>query len=157
VDTVFLQASGGTYYEWQPANKVSNPGISNPYLSQNSGNQIYQVTVYSSRGCSSSKSILVKDFTYPARQFLVPNAFTPNNDGLNDCFGVAKWGGVVRNFKLNIYSRLGDLIFSTMNVFDCWDGKLKGIPQSSGTYIFLIEAETDCEKIQRSGTLVLIR
>lgn len=157
VDTVFLRASGGAYYEWQPANKVSNPGISNPYIAQNYGKQIFEVTVYSSRGCSSSKSILVNDFTYPARQFLVPNAFTPNNDGLNDCFGVIKWGGAVRNFRMNIYNRGGQMIFSSNEVSNCWDGKANGIPQPSGTYIYLIEASTDCESINRNGSFVLIR
>lgn len=157
VDTVFLRASGGTYYEWQPASKVSNPVISNPYLTQHSGNQIFEVTVYSSRGCSSSKSILVNDFTYPSQQFLVPNAFTPNNDGLNDCFGVTKWGGAVRNFRMNIYNRRGQLIFSSNEVANCWDGKANGVPQPSGTYIYLIEASTDCESINRNGSIVLIR
>jgi len=157
VDTVFLRASGGTYYEWQPASKVSNPGISNPYLTQHSGTQIFEVTVYSSRGCSSSKSILVNDFTYPSRQFLVPNAFTPNNDGLNDCFGVIKWGGAVRNFRMNIYNRGGQMIFSSNEVANCWDGKANGVPQPSGTYIYLIEASTDCESINRNGSFVLIR
>jgi gliding motility-associated-like protein len=157
VDTVFLRASGGAYYEWQPANKVSNPGISNPFISQNNGKQIFEVTVYSSRGCSSSKSILINDFTYPARQFLVPNAFTPNNDGLNDCFGVAKWGGAVRNFRMNIYNRGGQLVFTSDEINKCWDGTVNGNLQASGTYVYQIEAATDCEIINRNGIIILIR
>jgi len=157
VDTVFLKASGGTYYQWQPAYKVSNPSISNPFLLQNFGNQIFEVTVFSNRGCSNSKSILVNDFTYPAQKFLVPNAFTPNNDGLNDCFGVAKWGSAVRNFRMSIYNRGGQIIFISNEINKCWDGKVNGLPQPTGTYIYLIEASTDCESIIRNGSFILIR
>lgn len=119
--------------------------------------QLFEVTVYSDQGCSASRSIILRDFSYANQSYLVPNAFTPNNDGLNDCFGVAKWGNAVKNFKCEIFNRNGDLIYSSKDVFSCWDGTLRGIPQSSGTYVYMIEAVTDCETIKRTGTLVLLR
>lgn len=157
LDTVYLKASGGSYYYWLPANLVSDPRSDQPFVTSRGDRQLFEVTVYSDRGCSASKSIVLRDFSYGNQAFLVPNAFTPNNDGLNDCFGVAKWGNAVRNFKLEIFNRNGDLVFSTKDVFSCWDGTFRGIPQSAGTYIFMIEALTDCDTIKRSGTLVLLR
>ncbi|MFN9999292.1 MAG: gliding motility-associated C-terminal domain-containing protein, partial [bacterium] len=94
---------------------------------------------------------------YTNQSFLVPNAFTPNNDGLNDCFGVAKWGDAVRKFRMIIYNRNGQPIFTSNDVNTCWDGKYNGLPQPSGTYIYLIVGETDCESINKSGPVVLIR
>ncbi|MFN7540827.1 MAG: gliding motility-associated C-terminal domain-containing protein [Bacteroidota bacterium] len=157
VDTVYLKASGGTYYYWLPAHLVSDPRSAQPFVTNRGDRQLFEVTVYSDQGCSASRSIILRDFSYANQSYLVPNAFTPNNDGLNDCFGVAKWGNAVKNFKCEIFNRNGDLIYSSKDVFSCWDGTLRGIPQSSGTYVYMIEAITDCETIKRTGTLVLLR
>jgi gliding motility-associated-like protein len=157
LDTVYLKASGGSYYYWLPAHLVSDPRSDQPFVTNRGDRQLFEVTVYSDRGCSASRSIILRDFSYANQSFLVPNAFTPNNDGLNDCFGVAKWGNAVKNFKCEIFNRNGDLIYSSKDVFSCWDGTLRGIPQSTGTYVYMIEAITDCEAIKRNGTLVLLR
>lgn len=157
VDTVYLKASGGSYYYWLPAQLVSDPRSAQPFVTNRGDRQLFEVTVYSDQGCSASRSIILRDFSYANQSYLVPNAFTPNNDGLNDCFGVAKWGNAVKNFKCEIFNRNGDLIYSSKDVFSCWDGTLRGIPQSSGTYVYMIEAITDCETIKRTGTLVLLR
>lgn len=157
LDTVFLRASGGSYYYWLPANLVSDPRSDQPYVTSRGDKQLLEVTVYSERGCGASKSIILRDFAYNNQSFLVPNAFTPNNDGLNDCFGVAKWGGAVRKFRMTIFNRFGHPIFTSNDVNNCWDGKNNGLPQPSGTYIYLISGETDCESINKTGPVVLIR
>lgn len=157
LDTVYLKASGGSFYYWLPAHLVSDSRSAQPFVTNRGDRQLFEVTVYSDQGCSASRSIILRDFSYANQSFLVPNAFTPNNDGLNDCFGVAKWGNAVKNFKCEIFNRNGDLIYSSKDVFSCWDGTLRGIPQSSGTYVYMIEAVTDCETIKRTGTLVLLR
>lgn len=157
LDTVFLKATGGSYYYWLPAHLVSDPRSDQPFVTNRGDRQLFEVTVYSDIGCSASRSIILRDFSYSNQSFLVPNAFTPNNDGLNDCFGVMKWGNAVKNFKCEIFNRNGDLIYSSKDVFSCWDGTLRGTPQSSGTYVYMIEAVTDCETIKRTGTLVLLR
>jgi gliding motility-associated-like protein len=157
LDTVYLKASGGSYYYWLPAHLVSDPRSDQPFVTNRGDRQLFEVTVYSDRGCSASRSIILRDFSYANQSFLVPNAFTPNNDGLNDCFGVAKWGNAVRKFRMTIYNRNGQPIFTSNDVNTCWDGKYNGLPQPSGTYIYLIVGETDCESINKSGPVVLIR
>ena len=157
LDTVYLKASGGSYYYWLPAHLVSDPRSDQPFVTNRGDRQLFEVTVYSDRGCSASRSIILRDFSYANQSFLVPNAFTPNNDGLNDCFGVAKWGDAVRKFRMTIYNRNGQPIFTSNDVNTCWDGKYNGLPQPSGTYIYLIVGETDCESINKSGPVVLIR
>jgi gliding motility-associated-like protein len=63
----------------------------------------------------------------------VPNAFTPNNDGTNDYFGVA---GIVavQNFSMKIYDRYGQVIFSTNDIAGKWDGRFKGKAMPVGAY-----------------------
>jgi gliding motility-associated-like protein len=66
-------------------------------------------------------------------EMFIPNAFTPNKDGLNDNFGVLGTA-VVQDFSFKIYNRYGQVIFSTNNIANKWDGTYKGQRMSAGTY-----------------------
>lgn len=88
---------------------------------------------------------------------LVPNAFSPNNDNNNDCFGVKNWPGV-SSFELTVYNRWGQLMFQTNNLIECWNGQVKGQPQPSGVYVYTLKVATEtCGTIKSSGSLLLIR
>lgn len=65
--------------------------------------------------------------------FFIPNAFTPNKDGVNDNFGVLN-GFTFQNFTLNIYNRYGKVIFSSKNISEKWDGTYKGKAMPTGAY-----------------------
>jgi len=86
----------------------------------------------------------------------VPSSFSPNNDGLNDCFGVPYWGNV-SEFSFMIYNRYGFVVFETNNPSNCWDGRFKGQNQSAGAYIYYIKANGPCGPVSRQGTVMLIR
>jgi gliding motility-associated-like protein len=88
--------------------------------------------------------------------YWVPNAFTPNNDGKNDCFGIQHWGAVSR-LSFMIYNRWGEVVFQTRDASQCWDGRFKGALLPTGTFVYLIEADTPCGQVQRKGTVTLIR
>lgn len=88
--------------------------------------------------------------------YLMASAFTPNGDGVNDCFGVKQWG-FVTNLQLEIYNRFGEKIFVSNSINNCWDGTYKGIKQNLGTYIYQVVASTNCGELYRKGTGVLIR
>ncbi len=87
---------------------------------------------------------------------LIPTAFTPNNDGLNDCYGVSQWP-YTSSFEMNVFNRWGELIFRTTDRFACWDGKFKGEDQPAGVYVYMIRATTGCGPTFKKGTFVLIR
>jgi gliding motility-associated-like protein len=88
---------------------------------------------------------------------LIPTAFTPNKDNLNDCFGVRNWP-IVSTYELSVYNRWGLLVFKTSNITECWNGELHGQPQPFGTYVYNIKANTiACGQIASKGTLILIR
>ncbi|HEX4958013.1 MAG TPA: LamG-like jellyroll fold domain-containing protein [Lacibacter sp.] len=88
--------------------------------------------------------------------YYLPNAFTPNNDGLNDCFGIKNWG-LITEFKLTVYNRWGEEVFSTTNPSKCWDGTYKGLQQNPGNYVYYIKAVSLCGTVERKGNLALIR
>ena len=87
----------------------------------------------------------------------MPNAFTPNGDGLNDYFGVSGYN-TNRLIKLKIYNRWGQLIFETNDINKRWDGSYKKLPQPVGIYIYYAEMENLNEKgITKRGVVTLIR
>jgi len=86
----------------------------------------------------------------------VATAFTPNKDGLNDCFGVTHWP-LADDFQLSIYNRWGERIFHTTDLSNCWDGTFKGKEQGAGVYVYMIFATTSCGPTFKKGTFVLIR
>lgn len=89
----------------------------------------------------------------------IPNAFTPNHDGLNDEFSYALSG--VRSHRLLIYNRWGELVFSSSDVSKKWDGidKKSGKPVPSGVYTYRLRARTieTNRDIKKVGTVTVIR
>jgi len=88
----------------------------------------------------------------------VPNAFTPNGDGLNDYLYPLK-AYKSTNLSFSIYNRLGQRVFYSNSWLNKWDGKLKGIPQDPGTYVWTLDyinSETGIH-VKEKGTTILIR
>ena len=88
----------------------------------------------------------------------VPNAFTPNGDGLNDYLYPLK-AFKSTNLSFSIYNRLGQRVFYSNSWLNKWDGKLKGIPQNPGTYVWTLDytnSETGVQ-VKEKGTTILIR
>lgn len=87
----------------------------------------------------------------------LPTAFTPNNDNLNDVFRI-KYPFLVKQFKIRIYNRFGNIVFETDNMNRGWDGTYKGQPAPSGNYIWDIFMEDIEGNIDtKKGSLMLIR
>jgi gliding motility-associated-like protein len=154
---VQLFAQGGIQYDWTPAAGLSSSTISNPFAKV-SQNTTYTVAVTGLNGCVATGSItvVVQGPGSASNAYYLPNAFTPNQDGLNDCFGITQWG-VVTSLQFYVYDRTGQTIFSAKDPSACWDGRFKGIAQPPGTYVYSIKATTNCGEVERTGTVVLVR
>jgi gliding motility-associated-like protein len=87
---------------------------------------------------------------------IVPNVFTPNNDGYNDYFEIRNSG--ITQYHLQVYNRWGVMIFESFNPNTLWDGKtLSGVEASEGTYYFLLSAKSDIKDYSEHGTVTLLR
>lgn len=151
-----LTASGGEKYVWSPAASLNNPFVSNPIASP-ATTTVYHVIVTTALGCFGEDSIAVNVSADLAKnEIQIPNAFTPNGDGLNDCFGV-KFLGAISDLKLSVYDRWGNKVFYTTNPNQCWNGRYKDSDLASGVFIYHITATTLCGKIEKKGTVTLIR
>jgi gliding motility-associated-like protein len=151
-----LTASGGTKYIWTPSETLNNPAIASPIASP-TVTTVYHVTVTTAQGCVGEDSIKVNvSADLLKNDIQIPNAFSPNGDGLNDCFGV-HFLGSVSDLKLSVYDRWGNRVFYTNNPDQCWDGTYRGKELKSDLFIYQLSATTMCGEISKRGTLMLIR
>ncbi len=150
-----LAATGGSTYLWTPAASLSNPAIANPVASPLT-NTTYTVKVGSPEGCFTESSITVNFLGGTGSTFYIPNAFTPNGDGLNDEFRPYFPG--VQKFKMLIFNGWGELIYKTTDINKGWDGVYKGRKQGTDVYVYVLTAEGICGgSLFRKGSFLLIR
>jgi len=144
----------GTTFNWSPGTELSNPTVFAPYFKAiNPDNFLIAIT--DEHKCITTDTlqvyILKKQGTY------LPNAFTPNNDGLNDEIQPYLLG--MKGLKrFSIYNRVGNLVFYTTRDGETWDGKYKGNPAEAGTYVYFLEFFNEDNKlVSQKGSLMLVR
>lgn len=151
-----LTASGGVQYSWSPASSLDNASIPNP-LAMPTVTTLYTVTGTDAKGCTNYDTVTVAFKNENKGNYLMPTGFTPNGDGLNDCYGIKFWG-VVHEIEFSIFNRWGERVFYTTDPSRCWSGTYKGVMQDPGVYVYMVRAKTICDnEVFRKGTFVLIR
>ncbi|MBC7934603.1 MAG: gliding motility-associated C-terminal domain-containing protein [Rhizobacter sp.] len=154
VRTSNLTATGAAQYTWTPVTTLSNSTGANPIASPTADTK-YIVTGTDVNGCKNKDSVIVLVKGTNGR-FDIPNSFTPNGDGKNDCFSVKHWGDAT-SFQFMIFNRWGEKVFETNNVNQCWDGRYKGQPADIGGYVYYIKSRNLCGEMIKKGSVVLIR
>ncbi|MFT5921739.1 MAG: gliding motility-associated-like protein, partial [Flavobacteriales bacterium] len=109
-------------------------------------------------GCTQEGLVILEHISKDAEVY-IPNAFTPNNDGINDVFQPA--AADVRDYRLTIWNRWGNLVFETENTEDFWDGSNNGSDHyaQNEVYTYRVEYNGTCnaEKILVTGNVLLMR
>lgn len=86
----------------------------------------------------------------------VPNAFTPNNDGVNDILYV--YGTTINTMEIRIYNQWGQLVFESRDKARGWDGTMSGKQQPVGVYTYALRATLqDGTTVQKRGTITIVR
>lgn len=89
---------------------------------------------------------------------VIPNAFTPNNDGLNDVLKVMHNSTIVSINYFRIFNRAGNLIYETKNMNEGWDGKINGSIADADAYYWIVEYNTWDKKVFKvKGSTLLIK
>jgi gliding motility-associated-like protein len=87
----------------------------------------------------------------------LPNAFTPNGDGLNDTFAPVTLCQF-KNYEFKIFNRLGNLVFDSNDIRDAWKGVFKDYPLATDVYVWFLKTTGLNGKVtQQSGEVTLIR
>jgi gliding motility-associated-like protein len=106
--------------------------------SGNGENKTYRVTAFKI-GSSGVSSLSNTAEATPKPLLYIPSAFTPNGDGLNDSFGVKGEG--IKSINLQIYNRIGELVFESDDMQNFWDGTYKGKKiTSTDVYVYQVKA-----------------
>ncbi|UEG51124.1 gliding motility-associated C-terminal domain-containing protein [Ferruginibacter lapsinanis] len=148
-----LHALGGGTYSWSPSEGLSNVAIADPVVKLDH-DQAYYLTITNSAGCIASDTIRIK--VYDSVAVYVPNAFTPNHDGLNDVLHAIAPGYTVNYFA--VYDRHGKLVFQTHDANAGWDGNFNGTPQYEGAYVWLVKATNyRGYSVVKKGSVILVR
>jgi gliding motility-associated-like protein len=151
---LFANAGIGSAYQWTPSTYLDDAFYYSPLCVPDSS-IIYAVAITTSDGCKYYDSTEVVVLYETLLQ--IPNAFTPNGDGLNDLFQFVTRGPFDLEL-LQVFNRWGKMVFSTFDAERSWDGTVQGIPAEVGTYVYYLKG-TDAvgAPVVQKGNLVLLR
>ncbi len=144
----------GNEVVWSPGTSLNTRATYTPIFTGPS-DQLYTITIKTLGGCITVDTQLVK--TVEKADILVPTAFTPNGDRLNDLLRPVLFGIKQLNY-FKIYNRLGTLLYQTTTNNAGWDGTFKGVPQLSQVVVWIAEGiGADNKTYNRKGTTLLAR
>ncbi len=142
---------------WEPDETLDDPNILNP-IATPSETTTYTLIVETGDGCVATGQVTITVFDLPCEDafIFVPNAFTPNDDGVNDVFRVRSVN--IDRMTFVVYNRWGQEVFRTEDISEGWDGTFKGDEMPPDVYAWHLEA--DCiggEQFIQKGNVSLIR
>ncbi len=152
-ETISLQGiAEGEDYWWTPAAPLSCSFCLAPELTPTE-DQWFTLHTVDFNGCENVDSLHVQ-VSFP---IYVPNAFTPNGDGINDYFRVV--GQHIENYKITIYNRWGQVIHRGQDITEVWDGSYLGgqyyVP--NGVYNWVITYDYKLLPKEIRGFITIIR
>ncbi len=149
-----LLGSGGVNYTWSPSFYLSNPYTAQPDATITQDTK-FTLVVEDIAGCIGYDTVFVKVYDGPA--YYVPNAFTPNGDGLNDIFRAVP-AGIATTEYFRVFNRYGQVVFETNQWLRGWDGRFQGKDQPGGVYIWIVKGkDRNGRVVEEKGTVTLIR
>ena len=142
-----LEASGGLTYSWSPATGLSDAAIANPVANPDS-TTLYKVTIRSGT-CEQVLEVLVRIII----DLRVPNAFTPNGDGINDTWEIPVLN-TISDIDVKVFNRWGNAVFKSDDYSAPWDGKFNGKDVGTGTFYYVIRLNSFDQTFKGSITIV---
>lgn len=135
--------------KWSPAAYLDNPAILTP-LAGPPADQLYYLTATTANKCTAYDSVWIRILL----NLRVPNAFSPNGDGVNDVWeipGLNSYPDAV----LQVFNRWGQKVFESKGYARPWNGMLNGQPLPVGTYYYVLDP--GYKKPRQSGSVTILR
>jgi gliding motility-associated-like protein len=130
-EEVVLRVSGADMYTWQDGVLDSVRRVTITSVSQT-----FCVTGFNSSKCFADTCVQID--VKPGISIFAPNTFTPNGDGINDCFVPFVVDVSEDNYLFQVFNQWGEEVFSTTELNTCWDGTSQNQGSSSDIYIWKI-------------------
>ena len=157
-DITFIDLTkNATTGTWDFDNGNTQPYVvgENPSFNfQQADNYTINLYVENQGGCPDeySMDICVLD----ENPLFIPDAFSPNGDGLNEILFVR--GNAVEEIKFHVYNRWGEKVFETTSLNKGWDGTYRGMPQNTGVYVYYLDVLfMTGKRLTQKGDVSLIR
>lgn len=152
----FLNSSGNaTNYMWYFGNGDSSNAAMPTYTYTAVGNYTVTLVASNNLGCNNSFSLGLLT-VIPNANYFIPNAFTPNGDGVNETFNIE--GVNITSTSLQIFDRWGELLFSSSEMNNGWDGSFNNKPMQGGVYLYKATITfTSGEVHETKGSFTLLR
>lgn len=152
-----------TDFTWTPtASIVSGANTQTPTVEPTASTVYYVTMGYDNSGCRAVDSILLQVFdpaSFDCTRILVPSAFTPNGLGpeSNETLGISN-AVTLQEFEIfQVYDRWGNLVFETIDRDGKWDGTYQGTPAMPGIYLWRAAYGCNDVKLDKTGSVKLIR
>lgn len=152
----FLDGStDASKYYWSPVTFLSNSKSLQTWAAITKP-QSYVLFAQNDFGCVNNDTIFISIETNNI--LLVPTAFSPNGDGVNDVFRIIRYLNIYKLKEFSVWNRWGEKVFSTTDINEGWDGTFGNHAQPMSAYVWQVVAETkDSEDIVRKGNVTLVR
>lgn len=145
------QTTGSTSWTWDFGDGNTSTQQNPTHDFPTSGTYTVVLTVTNANGCTDTVQVVINVY----EDFLLPNVFTPNGDGINDEFFVTTSG--LSEYKMEIYDRWGVKVFESTAPNVHWDGRTSsGAQCSDGTYYFILTAISPANDYSTTGFVTLI-
>jgi gliding motility-associated-like protein len=140
-------------FSWEPTAGLSCTDCPNPIASPTL-TTAYNVTLIDSNGCIANDIVLV--LVDLDKILYVPNAFTPDADGINDVFNIYTLGA--KNILFRVFNRWGEKVFETTVLGQGWNGEYMGKLMTPGVFVYYVEVTyLDNDVKVAKGSVTLIR
>jgi gliding motility-associated-like protein len=138
-----------TSHTWTPATFLDNPNSLTPVTTP-TDDITYTLTAVSQTCGTSTSSVFVRCY----KKIIVPNAFSPNGDGINDYWNIKNMFTYPEG-TVSVYNRYGQQVFQSTGYTKPWDGTSNGAALPQGTYYYIIDLKDTQPKI--SGWVLIVR
>lgn len=137
-------------YKWAPTEFITAPETLSPSVNP-PVNENYILHVTSNKGCgTATDTVKVKVF----EKLFIPNAFTPNNDGINDTWFIETLEAYPQA-EVKVFNRYGQMVFDNHGINKPWNGMFKGTLLSPGAYVYLIDLKNNSQPVKGVVFIIL--
>ena len=157
---IVTSESCATAYSWTPDVEIDDASVPEPIISP-SESRVYTLSFNGiTSGCVAQDSIRITVLDpdeLDCTKVFLPKAFTPNNDGLNDTYGISNPYAISDLISFEVFDRWGGIVFATSNPMDRWDGSSKGQELNPGVLLYKVRYRCDGNELIDAGSLTIIK
>lgn len=157
---IVTSSSCADVFNWTPSTEIDDPAIPDPIISP-TVSRVYTLSfINNTLGCTSKDSIriiVLDPDELDCSKVYLPKAFTPNNDGLNDTYGISNPYAISDLISFEIFDRWGGRVFFTTNPMDKWDGTSKGQALNPGVLLYKVRYRCRGEELIDAGSLTILK